>query len=306
MWIDLEMTDISDVERGRIMEVGVIFTGPTMEMLDPANAGIESCAPIAYHRVVSLTDEELAGSSDWSMHTHSVRRSPHAQSLLEMCATSTFTIEDIDAEVSSLVRGHARGRPMIIAGSSISCDRIFIQKYMPMTAALLHHRMIDVSTILELTRRMYPGIRFSHFAEQDNKHSAMSDIFSSLHLMHNLQSTVFMPMISTFSQAQPQSSTPPGGPPPPQHMPYSHAAHHNLMIYAPQQYHSPPQAPPPPPPPPPPPQQYHYQHQPGPNLILRQSIPITPQLMEMCISSYRTDNPTAMYCYPFPAKVKRC
>jgi len=323
MWIDLEMTDIADVDRGRIMEVGLVFTGPTMEMLEVEES---SCAPVAYHRVVSLTEEELDASSTWSKHTHSVQRSPHSHSLFDLCRRSRFTIAEIDAEVAGLVRAHARGRPMIIAGSSISCDRIFIHKHMPLTAALLHHRMIDVSTILELTRRMYPGIRFSHFAEHDKQHSAMSDIFSSLHLMHNLQSTVFMPMISTpsptnsapppglssnpsSSSTTPTSSTPssssalsppgmyyhpvlPPGAfayPSPQSHSHSYPPHHPYSTH-------------------PPPGQHHNPYgSTGPSshsLIVRQSISLTPHLMEACIAAFRTDDPTALYCFPFPVRIR--
>lgn len=312
MWIDLEMTDIADVEHGRIMEVGVIFTGPTMEMLDVDDS---VSAPVAYHRVISLTEDEIGQSSEWSKQNHSTPRRNSSMSLFDLCRSSTFTIRDVDAEVAGLIRSHAKGRPMIIAGSSISCDRIFIQKHMPETANLLHHRMIDVSTILELTRRMYPGIRFSHFSEH-SQHSAMSDIFSSLHLMHSLQSTVFMPMISTpsASSAPPasSSSSPPPPPPspvhyaPPQPQPqpqpqaqpqHQHQHHHHpspfgqLMMYSPPSQASG--------------QHPHLSHAPSQHLIVRQSISLTPHLMEMCIAGYRTDIPTALYCHPYPLRLLR-
>ena len=45
-----------------------------------------------------------------------------------------------------------------LAGTTVSQDRRFIDKYMPELGAWLHYRTVDVSTIKELTRRWYPEV----------------------------------------------------------------------------------------------------------------------------------------------------
>lgn len=236
MWLDLEMTDIRNVASGRIMEVGVIFTGPTFELLesfdllDPSSAGVDGgrgAGPepnCMYHRVVRLTREEIAASSPWSKSVHSAIR-PHAnQSLFEMCLTSPFSLGQVEEDLVRLVAGHSEGRPIMLAGSSIACDRVFIDHHMPKLSSLLHHRMIDVSTVLEMTRRMYPGFKphIPRLRKTNHAHSAMADIVASLRLMHELQHTAFMPMIIETNrpyQARHPSSLRPGGQP--------RAAHHH-------------------------------------------------------------------------------
>jgi oligoribonuclease len=193
LWIDLEMTDISDVARGRIMEVGAIVTGSSMEWL-PSDEERGICT--MYHRVVRLTAEELAASSEWSKANHSRPRPSSGMSLMELCEHSSFALSEIEEDLISLVRIHGKGRPMMLAGSSVGCDRIFIDKHMPRLSSVLHHRNIDVSTILELCRRMYSGFRIRLPSQPAHtQHTAMGDIISSLRLMHFLQSTVFMPVL---------------------------------------------------------------------------------------------------------------
>lgn len=260
MWIDLEMTDIHNVSTGRIMEVGVIFTGPTFELLDGLEEeedDVEAAAAVAgageremrtrvsdgypasmYHRVIRLSPEDIAASSQWSKSVHSAIR-PHAnQSLFDMCLTSPFSLDRVEDDLVRLVGGHAEGRPIMLAGSSVACDRVFIDHHMPRLSSLLHHRMIDVSTVLEMTRRMYPGFKphVPRLRRTNHAHSAMADIVASLRLMHELQHTVFMPMIfeypcssSRYQHTRPPppqqfSTAPPPPPPPPHH--FRGAAHH--------------------------------------------------------------------------------
>jgi oligoribonuclease len=193
LWIDLEMTNIVDVARGRIMEVGAVVTGPAMEWL---HADEERGVCTAYHRVIRLSEAELSDVSEWSRVHHAKVRPGAGLSLLELCARSGFSLREVEDDLVALVRTHGRGRPMMLAGSSIGCDRAFIDAHMPRLASVLHHRSIDVSTVLELCRRMYPGFRVpAPPAPPGAQHTAMGDILSSLRLMHFLQNTIFMPVL---------------------------------------------------------------------------------------------------------------
>ena len=64
-------------------------------------------------------------------------------------------------------------------GSFYEMDEEFIAKYMPELDSFLHYRMIDVSSIKELTRRWYPKV----YAGQPKKgiaHRALADIQESI------------------------------------------------------------------------------------------------------------------------------
>jgi oligoribonuclease len=226
MWIDLEMTDISNVSAGRIMEVGVIFTGSAFELLDEGEEeGPPRSLPSMYHRVVKCSAEELAGCSAWSKSVHGCVRPRIGMSLLDLCLSSPFELEQVEEDLIRLVTFHSGSQPIMLAGSSIACDRVFIDYHMPRLSALLHHRMIDVSTVLEMTRRMYPGYR-PHVPRlrrvATTSHSAMADIIASLRLMHELQNSVFMPMLfAPHSYHQHRG--------PQYHYQQPRAAHHNPL-----------------------------------------------------------------------------
>lgn len=188
--LDLEMTDIADVRAGRIMEVGVAILGAGLEWLSREEAG---GATTMYHRVLRLTDAELEASSEWSKLHHSRRRADCGLSLMELCRVSPFALADVEQDLVSLVLAHGQGRPMMLAGSSVACDRVFIDHHMPRLSSVLHHRTIDVSTLLELCRRMYPGFRVP--APRGMQHTALGDIVGSVRLLHFFQNTLFMPML---------------------------------------------------------------------------------------------------------------
>jgi oligoribonuclease len=215
LWIDLEMTNIVDVARGRIMEVGAVVTGPAMEWLQ---ADEERGVCTTYHRVVRLSEAELSDLSEWSRVHHAKLRPGVNMSLLDLCARSGFSLREVEDDLVALVRLHGRGRPMMLAGSSVGCDRAFIDAHMPKLASVLHHRSIDVSTVLELCRRMYPGFRVpAPPAPPGAQHTAMGDILSSLRLMHFLQNTIFMPVLLPVL---PHTEAPPSA----QHAPAAHYA----------------------------------------------------------------------------------
>jgi oligoribonuclease len=265
LWIDLEMTDIASATKGHIMEVGVIFTGPTFELLEDTEL------PSSFHRILNLSTDQLMDCSEWSKRVHTIPRPGCNKSLFDLCLESKFTLEQVDTDLEKLIRYFSRGKLMMIAGSSIASDRAFIDAQLPRTSALLHHRMIDVSTILEMSKRMYPGFRpfVSKLRMHHHAHSAIADIVASLRLMHELQQTIFMPMLIISRVSPPgfdASMFSPGGLPPPMmpHMPM---------------YSVPSTGPPT-------------------NFVLRQSHKIPQHILESKLDSQQTHFPTATFGFP--------
>lgn len=126
----------------------------------------------------------------------------HAKSgLTEEVRASSVTMADAEAAVLAYVQKHipADGRPLL-AGNTIATDRGFIDRDMPTFAAFLHYRMIDVSTIKELTRRWYPPV-YSSQPDKGMAHRALADIKESIKELAYYRAAVFVPQPGPSAEA---------------------------------------------------------------------------------------------------------
>lgn len=174
VWIDLEMTGL-DPKRDEICEIACIVTEADLTELD---AGVSF--------VVRPGDESLAGMDDFvvGMHTSS--------GLIEEIPNG-ITLTDAERLVLDYVKQHvpdARKAPL--AGSSVYVDRGFLVAYMPELDAHLHYRLVDVSSIKELTRRWYPRVYFAT-PEKRGNHRALGDIRESIAELRYYRDAVFVP-----------------------------------------------------------------------------------------------------------------
>ena len=79
-----------------------------------------------------------------------------------------------------------------MAGNSIATDRNFIARDMTTLDDFLHYRMIDVSSVKELSRRWYPRAYFQAPAKQGG-HRALADITESINELAYYRAAVFVP-----------------------------------------------------------------------------------------------------------------
>ena len=103
------------------------------------------------------------------------------------------TLEAAQAQVMAYVREHvpdARKAPL--GGNTVSTDRAFLARDMPELDAHLHYRMIDVSSIKELSRRWYPRAYFAA-PEKKGGHRALADITESIAELRYYREAVFRP-----------------------------------------------------------------------------------------------------------------
>ncbi len=91
------------------------------------------------------------------------------------------------------IREHcaADSRPPL-AGNTVSTDRLFIARDMPTLDAFMHYRIVDVSSIKELSRRWYPKAYFGAPAKRGN-HRALADIQESIEELRYYRDAVFVP-----------------------------------------------------------------------------------------------------------------
>lgn len=172
VWVDCEMTGL-DLSKDVLVEIAVVVTEAD---LTPIDEGLDI--------VIRATAEQLSAMDPFvvNMHTESGLL-PLIQSGEDLAIAEDRVLEYVKQHVPD-----ARKAPL--AGSSIYVDRMFLAKYMPRFDAHLHYRLVDVSTIKELTRRWYPRVYFNA-PKKVGGHRALADIFDSIRELRYYRSTVF-------------------------------------------------------------------------------------------------------------------
>jgi oligoribonuclease len=174
VWVDCEMTGL-DLNRDAMIEIAVIVTDADLQPLDP---GMD---------IVIHAEDELLDSM-----VPVVQEMHEASGLTEEVRRSTVTLADAEAQVLAYVqRFVAEPRTAPLCGNSISTDRGFITRDMKALDDFLHYRMIDVSSIKELSRRWFPRIYFGQPAK-GLAHRALADIIESIEELAYYRRTMFV------------------------------------------------------------------------------------------------------------------
>jgi len=161
-WVDLEMTGL-DVAKEVILECAVIVTD-----LDFNSLG-------TYHSVVKQDSKFLEAMDDWN-------KKHHKESGLTDLVPKGKEPAQVERELIQLATKHAPGERVILAGNSISQDRLFINKYWTEFSKLLHYRMLDVTSWKILMKN-----KFNVTYEKKGAHRALDDIQESINeLKHYL------------------------------------------------------------------------------------------------------------------------
>lgn len=182
VWVDLEMTGL-DPARHVIVEVAALVTDAELNIIDE---GVDL--------VVHATDTELAEMDDFVTQMHS------ENGLLDEIKASTVSLAEAEDAVLALVEKHCDpAHPAPLAGNSIATDRTFIRAQMPRLDAALHYRMIDVSTVKELSRRWFPKAYYNQ-PQKGMAHRALADIVESIRELDYYRRAVFVPAPGPDSQ----------------------------------------------------------------------------------------------------------
>ncbi|WP_305789228.1 MULTISPECIES: oligoribonuclease [Micromonosporaceae] len=176
VWIDCEMTGL-DLGKDALIEVAALVTGPDLNVL---GEGVDL--------VIHADDAALDAMPQ-------VVRDMHAKSgLTEEVRRSTVTMAEAEAAVLDYVKQYVPNpRTAPLCGNSIATDRGFLARDMPELDDFLHYRMIDVSSIKELTRRWYPRVYFGQ-PQKGLAHRALADIRESIRELEYYRRTVFVPL----------------------------------------------------------------------------------------------------------------
>ena len=173
VWIDCEMTGLS-LEADALIEVAALVTDFELNQLGD---GVDV--------VIKPPAEALEQMDDFvrTMHTTS--------GLLEELDGGT-TMEDAQAQVLAYIREWVpEPRKAPLGGNTVGTDRNFLARDMAELEAHLHYRIIDVSSIKELSRRWYPRAYFGS-PKKSGGHRALADIRESIAELRYYREAVFV------------------------------------------------------------------------------------------------------------------
>ena len=119
-------------------------------------------------------------------------RTMHERSGLLDELDAGLTLADAEAQVLAYIRQHcADGSRPPLAGNTVATDRSFLNRDMGTLEAFLHYRIVDVSSIKELSRRWFPRAYFHAPAKRGN-HRALADIQESIEELRYYRDAVFV------------------------------------------------------------------------------------------------------------------
>ena len=194
VWIDCEMTGL-DLSRDALVEIACLVTDGDLNILDD---GI--------NLVIKPPAESLQTMPE-------LVRQMHTTSGLLTELDAGITLDQAQEQVLAYIKGHVKdSRRVPLCGNSIATDRAFLARDMPELDTFLHYRMIDVSSIKELSRRWFPRAYFAS-PEKHGGHRALADIRESVQELRYYRDAVFVPLPGPDTTTARQIAARHGGPP---------------------------------------------------------------------------------------------
>lgn len=172
VWMDLEMTGL-DPDVDRIIEIATLVTDDALNVLAEGP-----------NIAVYQPEEVLDRMDAWNQRTHG------ASGLIDRVRASTVSEAQAQQMTLDFIKEWAKPRSAPLAGNSVHQDRRFLARYMAEIEAYLHYRIVDVSSIKELTQRWYPE-EFAARPPKGDAHMAVSDIYASVEELRYYRSAVF-------------------------------------------------------------------------------------------------------------------
>jgi len=183
VWIDCEMTGL-DNTKDALVEIACIVTDADLNELDQ---GVSL--------VVAPPASALENMGDFVENMH-------RESGLLPEITGGVSAAEAESAVLEYVKAHVpQPGKAPLAGSSVHVDRLFLAREMPELDGYLHYRIVDVSSIKELSKRWYPKAYFTSPTKTGN-HRALGDIRDSIAELRHYRRTVFQPATTGDSAAE--------------------------------------------------------------------------------------------------------
>jgi oligoribonuclease len=174
VWIDCEMTGL-DYVSDALIEIAAVVTDFDLNVL---GEGVDL--------VIKPPADAIEQMDDFV-------RSMHEKSGLLAELDSGITLQEAEQQVLAYVREYCtEGSRPPLAGNTVGTDRAFISRDMEELDAFLHYRIVDVSSIKELSRRWFPRAYFAAPSKRGN-HRALADILESIEELRYYRAAIFVP-----------------------------------------------------------------------------------------------------------------
>ena len=174
VWVDCEMTGL-DLGKDALVEIAVVVTDSDLKPLGPGIDLVIAPPPGVVDTMLPVVRE---------MHTKS--------GLLEDLPNG-IPLADAERQALEYIRQYVpESRKAPLAGNSVGTDKTFLDRDMPDLVEHLHYRIIDVSSVKELSRRWYPRAYFNA-PPKNGGHRALADIRESIEELRYYREAVFVP-----------------------------------------------------------------------------------------------------------------
>lgn len=171
VWIDMEMSGL-DPSSCHILEIATLITDGDLNVIAEGP-----------ELVVHQPDHVLDAMDTWCTEHHG------NSGLTAAVKASTVSVEDAQAQTLTFLREHTNKGASPLCGNSVWQDRRFIIQYMSELDRFLHYRLVDVSSIKELSRRWYPG---NVPPPKRESHRALDDIRESIEELRFYRERLFV------------------------------------------------------------------------------------------------------------------
>ncbi|CAO3593812.1 unnamed protein product [Absidia cylindrospora] len=164
-----------DLETDYLIEIAVLITDGDLNIIAEGP-----------DLIIHQSETVMNTMNAWCIEQHG--KSGLTKAVLE----SSITTKEAEQKVLEFIKHHLpdmKGR-VPLAGNSVHADKRFLEKEMPLIIDYLHYRIIDVSTIKELTRRWYPAV--ANGLIKKNEHRALDDIKESIEELKYYRQHVFV------------------------------------------------------------------------------------------------------------------
>ncbi len=173
VWIDCEMTGL-DLGADALIEVAALVTDFDLTVLGDGVDVVIKPSQEALDQMIPLV------------------REMHESSGLLAELGDGLSLAEAEEQVLAYLREHcSEGSRPPLAGNTVSTDRAFIDRDLADLASFLHYRIVDVSSIKELSRRWFPRAYYAAPAKQGN-HRALADIRESIEELRYYREAVFV------------------------------------------------------------------------------------------------------------------